>query len=219
MLSLTIAQKISIWILPLLFAITLHEAAHAWVAAKCGDSTAKMLGRLTINPLAHIDPLGTLFVPIVIGVLSQFQFIFGWAKPVPINWHQLRHPRRDMVLVALAGPLSNFLMAFLWAAGLKAATMLQPETSNVALFLLFTSQAGILINLILGFLNLLPIPPLDGSRIVMGMLSPKQSFHYQKMELYGFLILLLLLATGLVGIIINPLLSWSYSALILIFHL
>ena len=219
MLTLTLIQKIAVWAVPVLLAITLHVAAHAWVASLCGDTTAKMLGRLSINPLRHIDLIGTVAVPILVAVLSQFQFIFGWAKPVPINWARLQKPRRDMALVAAAGPISNLLMALIWAACFKIATMLHPETSVPALFLLLVGQAGVLINLVLAFLNLIPIPPLDGSRIVFSLLPPRQAAHYLKIEPFGFYILIALMFTGVLGWILDPLISWSLSVISMLFTL
>jgi Zn-dependent protease len=219
MLTLTLIQKIAVWAIPVMLAITLHEAAHAWAANRCGDSTAKMLGRLSINPVRHIDLIGTIIVPIAVAVLSGFHFIFGWAKPVPINWKLLRKPRRDSALVAAAGPLSNFLMAILWVSTLKLATLLHPETSKTGLFILLAAQAGILINLILAFLNLIPVPPLDGSRIVASLLPPKQAWYYLKLEPYGFFILVALLFTGLLGWFLQPLLEWSYNFLYTLFKL
>ena len=217
--ALTLAQNVAVWAVPVLLAITLHEAAHAWVANRCGDPTAKRLGRLSINPLRHIDPIGTILVPILIGVLTQFQFIFGWAKPVPINWMLLRKPRRDTALVAAAGPISNLIMTILWATCFKIATMLHPETSHISLFMLLTAQAGILINLVLAFLNFIPIPPLDGSRIIASILAPKQAAQYLKLEPFGFFILIALLFTGILNSILNPLLSWSLHFLTIIFNL
>ncbi len=185
MLELTITQQIVVWILPVLFAITLHEAAHALVANYFGDTTAKMLGRLSVNPLRHIDLIGTIIVPIITLMLSGF--VFGWAKPVPINSSQLRNPRRDMVLVSAAGPLSNLVMAIFWALCLKLATTLDPKSSNIALFLLLTSRAGILINLLLAYFNLIPIPPLDGGRVVACLLPTREALIYEKIEPFGFL--------------------------------
>ena len=163
--TLSLIQTMAVWIIPVLLAITLHEAAHAWVANRCGDSTAKMLGRLSINPLRHVDPVGTVLVPIFVAVLSQFQFVFGWAKPVPINWHQLRKPRRDMALVAAAGPVSNIIMALIWASCMKPGLLLNPTSYQIPLFMVLTGQAGVMINLVFAILNLLPVPPLDGSRV------------------------------------------------------
>ena len=209
MQTLTVIQLIAIWIVPVLFAITLHEAAHAWIANLCGDATAKLLGRLSINPLKHIDPIGTVLIPILVGVLSGFQFVFGWAKPVPINWYKLRKPRRDMALVAVAGPVANILMAFVWALCAKLGALLNPDASLVALFILLTGEAGIIINLVLCFLNLIPIPPLDGSKILASLLPPRLATHYQKLEPFGFLILCILLFSGVLGLLINSPLSWS----------
>lgn len=219
MLSLTIIQKIAVWVLPVLFAITLHEAAHAYVAYRCGDTTAKMLGRLSLNPLRHVDLIGTILVPLVVGALSQFQFVFGWAKPVPINWNQLRNPRRDMILVTAAGPLANLAMAILWASCLKMTIISSSTLSHVALFLLLSSQAGILINLLLTFLNLIPIPPLDGSRIVASLLPSRYAFHYLRIEPFGFLILVALMLTGILGMLLNPLLDWSIAFIKYIFNI
>lgn len=215
----TLIQQICIWALPVLLAITLHEAAHAYVANRCGDTTAKMLGRLSLNPIRHIDPVGTVIMPIVAGLLTNFSLVLGYAKPVPINWSQLRNPRRDMILVTLAGPCSNFLMAFLWAGGFKIATLLHPEASTPALFLLFTSRAGMIINLVLAFLNLIPIPPLDGSRVVSSMLPARQAMLYAKMEPYGFLILIILIFTGILGTILTPLIYGGLTVLNMIYQL
>jgi len=215
----TLIQQICIWAVPVLLAITLHEAAHAYVANRCGDNTAKMFGRLSLNPLRHIDPVGTVLMPVLIGVLTQFNFVIGYAKPVPINWSLLRHPRRDMILVTLAGPFSNFLMAFLWAGAFKIATLLHPEIYMPALFLLVSARAGMIINLVLAFLNLLPIPPLDGSRVVTSLLPPRQAMIYARIEPYGFLILILLVLTGVLGIILTPLINLGLTTLSLIFQL
>lgn len=219
MQTLTLIQKIAVWAIPVLLAITLHEAAHAWVANRCGDSTAKMLGRLSMNPFRHIDFIGTIIVPVVVAVLSQFQFIFGWAKPVPINWSRLHKPRRDTGLVAAAGPISNLIMAILWSVCLKIASMFHPETSRPILFLLLTAQAGIIINLILAFLNLIPVPPLDGSRIIVSLLPPRQAIQYLRLEPFGFIILIALLFTGILGWILNPLLTWSLHLINSLFNL
>lgn len=219
MLTLTIIQKIAIWAIPVIFAITLHEAAHAYVANHYGDSTAKMLGRLSLNPIRHIDLIGTVLVPIVVAFATQFQFVFGWAKPVPINWQQLNNPKRDMALVAFAGPAANFIMVVFWAICFKIAIFLNPQTFTPALFLLLTAQAGILINLILAFINLIPVPPLDGSRIVAGFLPPRLEMNYMRLEPFGLLILLALLFTGALGWLIGPLIYGSYSIIKLIFNI
>ncbi len=219
MLTLTLIQKIVVWVIPVLLAITLHEAAHAWVANRCGDHTAKMLGRLSINPLRHVALVGTIIVPLVVAILSQFQFIFGWAKPVPVDWSKLHNPRRDMGFVAIAGPLSNFIMALLWAGLFKIATLLHPETSRPILFLLLTAQAGVIVNLVVAFVNMLPIPPLDGSRIIASLLPLRQAIFYLKIERYGLFILIALLFTGLLSNLLGPALSWAIAMINILFNL
>jgi Zn-dependent protease len=218
-MTLSLTQKIAVWIIPVLFAITLHEAAHAWMANRCGDTTAKQLGRLSLNPLKHVDLFGTLLVPLMVGLLMQFQFIFGWAKPVPVRWENLRRPRLDTALVTAAGPVANLIMAIMWALCYKIGFYLNPQTSTSALFLLLTAQAGITINLILAVLNLLPIPPLDGSRIVASMLPAKYAEYYMRLEPFGFIILLLLLVTGILGRILEPILNVVSYLLITTFNL
>lgn len=213
MLELSLIQKIAIWAIPVLLAITLHEAAHAFVAYRLGDSTAKMLGRLSLNPIKHIDPVGTIVFPLIVGFLSSFHFVFGYAKPVPINFNQLRNPRRDMALVTIAGPLANFVMALLWGLLLKLSIALGIQSSMVVLFLFLSAQAGIAINLILAFLNLIPIPPLDGSRVVASLLPPRYAYYYLRAEPFGFLILIVLLFTGVLGAILNPLYRMGIVAL------
>ncbi len=215
----TLVQQVCIWALPIVLSITLHEAAHAYVANRCGDTTAKMLGRLSLNPLRHIDPVGTILIPILMGVLTHFNFVIGYAKPVPINWNQLHNPRRDMILVTLAGPFANLLMAFIWAAGFKLAINMHPESSMAALFLLVTARAGMIINLVLAALNLLPIPPLDGSRVVSSLLPPRKAMIYERIEPYGFFILILLMFTGILNYLLTPLISIGLSALTAIFQL
>ncbi|WP_058534609.1 site-2 protease family protein [Legionella saoudiensis] len=215
----TLIQQVCIWALPVLLAITLHEAAHAYVANLCGDTTAKMFGRLSLNPIRHIDLIGTILIPILVGVLTSFQFVIGYAKPVPINWSRFKHPRRDMILVTLAGPFANIFMAFLWAAAFKIATFLSPETSMPALFLLMSARAGMVINIVLAALNLLPLPPLDGSRVVSSLLPPRQAMAYAQIEPYGFYILLLLMVTGLLNYIMAPLINIGFFVLSTIFKL
>lgn len=209
MLQLSIIQMICIWIIPMLFAITLHEAAHGFVAYRCGDNTARAMGRLSLNPMVHLDPIGSVVMPLVMAVLSGFQFIFGWAKPVPVQWHRLKHPQRDMVKVALAGPAANFIMALLWSWLAKVGFGFHPETSSLALFLVLTGQAGVSINLMLGWLNLIPLPPLDGSRVVRVLLPAHYADHYDQMEPYGVWILMFLLFTGVLGRVLMPLVHGS----------
>ena len=204
-----IIHLIAVIILPLLFAITLHEAAHGWVASKLGDKTTLMMGRVTLNPVKHIDPVGTLILPILMLILSKFTFAFGWAKPVPVAWQNLRKPRRDMSLVALAGPFANLLMAFLWAAIAKLSITLGSGAEDlilrkVTVFFYIAGIFGILINAVLIILNLIPLPPLDGSRIVSAILPPRAAYGYSKIEPYGIWILLGLLVFGLLGRILLP---------------
>ncbi len=197
-------QKLAVWALPVLFAITLHEVAHGWMARRLGDPTAMMLGRLSLNPLRHIDPIGTVLVPALLLALGGV--IFGWAKPVPVTWENLRHPRRDMALVGLAGPVANLLMAVAWALLLKLSFALSAQGLEwVAVPLAYMAAAGITINVILMALNLLPLPPLDGSRVVAGFLPPRWAEAYGRIEPYGFLILLTLLVTGILGRVLWPL--------------
>ena len=200
--ELTIIQKIAVWALPLLFAITVHEVAHGWMARRLGDSTAYMLGRLTLNPIKHIDPVGTILVPGILLVMGGF--IFGWAKPVPVNWRNLRNPNRDMMLVAAAGPISNLVMALGWGIVLKIGLGLTGGMPTLGMPLVYMGGAGIFINLILMVLNLLPIPPLDGSKILSGLLPPRLAFQYNRLEGVGFFILLALLATGALSSILGP---------------
>jgi Zn-dependent protease len=200
-------QSVAVAILPLIFAITLHEAAHGWVASKCGDKTALMMGRVTLNPVKHIDLLGTIIIPMALLFIGGF--IFGWAKPVPVAWQNLKHPRRDMVLVALAGPATNLLMAFIWAAVAKCALLYfinssQPWIATTGQFLQAAAGFGILINCVLLVLNLLPIPPLDGSRVISSILPAKAAHLYEKVEAFGIWILLGLLAFGVLSLILWP---------------
>jgi Zn-dependent protease len=193
-------QKIAVWILPVVFAITAHEVAHGWMARRHGDNTAWMLGRLTLNPLKHIDPIGTLLLPGLL-LLANAGFVFGWAKPVPVDARNLRNPKRDMALVALAGPAANLLMALGWALLARLGVLIGVEF--ISLPLIYTGVAGISINLVLGLLNLLPIPPLDGSRILTGLLPDYWAWQYNRFERYGFIILLLLLMTNVLGLILG----------------
>lgn len=194
-------QRIAIWALPVLLAITVHEVAHGWVALRLGDRTAQMLGRLTLNPIKHIDPVGTLLVPGLLLLIGGF--VFGWAKPVPVTWDNLRNPKRDMAIVAAAGPLSNFIMAVMWAILLKVGVSVGASWSWFSQPLVMMAQAGITINLILMVLNLVPIPPLDGGRIAVGMLPGPWAWRVSRIEPYGMFIVLGLLVTGV--------LSWLMS--------
>jgi Zn-dependent protease len=199
-----IIHIIAVIILPLLFAITLHEAAHGWIASKLGDKTALMMGRVTLNPIKHIDWFGTVILPIIMLVVTKFTFAFGWAKPVPVTWQNLKNPRRDMAFVAIAGPGANLMMALFWAAIAKIALVWGTgATSNIAIqttkFFYAAGLFGINMNIILMILNLIPIPPLDGSRIVSSVLPPRWVHTYERIEPYGIWILLALLLFGILG--------------------
>ncbi len=201
MLELTLIQKIAVWALPVIFAITVHEVAHGWVANRLGDPTARMLGRLTLNPIKHIDPIGTVLIPAILLALPG-GIIFGWAKPVPVTAQNLKNPRRDMAIVAAAGPAVNLIMAVLWALVARFAQFLPSE--SLAMPLTYMGFAGISINILLAVLNLLPIPPLDGGRVVSNLLPPRASAQYDQIEPYGFFILLGLIITGALGYLLGP---------------
>jgi len=212
-------STVAIWALPVLLAITLHEAAHGYVARHFGDPTADMLGRITLNPLKHIDPVGTLLVPgliLAIGAMTGGTgFLFGWAKPVPVVFSNLRHPKKDMLWVAAAGPGANLIMTLMWALLLKLAIVMPDNGYRMALASM--ADAGITINLILMLLNLLPIPPLDGGRIAVSLLPMPQAAAFAKIEPYGFPILILLLITGVLGQILGPLIGFFGYFLSLVF--
>jgi Zn-dependent protease len=198
---------IVLWAVPVVFAITLHEAAHGYVAMLFGDRTAYMLGRVTLNPLKHIDPVGTIAVPgflIAVSVLTKAPlFIFGWAKPVPVNFDALRNPKRDMFWVAGAGPTANFAMALAWGIALKVTL---PDGAFPSDGLMEMSEAGVQVNLMLMALNLLPILPLDGGRLVVSLLPRSLANGYARLEPYGFMVVVALLATGILGVLMRPLL-------------
>ena len=202
MLQVSTVQQISAWVMPVLLAITVHETAHGWVARRFGDKTAEMLGRLTLNPIKHIDPVGTILVPAVM-LLLPGGFVFGWAKPVPVDWRNFKHPKQDMAWVAVAGPASNLLMALVWALAARVALGLSAD-NWIALPLLFMGVAGIFINTILMVLNLLPLPPLDGGRVVTGLLPAPYAYQFARIEPYGFFILVALLMTGVLSIVMWP---------------
>jgi len=217
-MQLTSIQTVSIWILPILFAVTVHEAAHGYVAYLLGDKTASVLGRLTLNPAKHIDVFGTIVVPITL-LLFNIGVILGWAKPVPVNAYNFNNPRRDMALVALAGPSSNFVMAIIWAAITKGSTILLVHNFPGALAIHFMGAAGISINLMLMILNLLPIPPLDGSHIIAGILPRAIAVGYERIAPYGFFILLALLYLRIIDIIMVPAIQFLYSFISALFGL
>lgn len=208
-MELSLIQKIAVFAIPVIFAITLHEAAHGYIAMKFGDKTAWMLGRVTANPLKHIDPVGTIGLPLFLLLMSKLAggpaFLFGWAKPVPVNFSALRHPKRDMVWVAAAGPVANLLMALIWGLLIQTGQLMHNGFASAPLMLM--GAAGIFINAILAALNLLPLPPLDGGRIAVGLLPRGPSMALARMEPYGFFILIALMFTGLLSFLTIPLMS------------
>ncbi|MGE3320529.1 MAG: site-2 protease family protein [Candidatus Berkiella sp.] len=210
-----IIQNICIWALPVLFAITLHEAAHGYVAHKLGDHTAYLLGRVSANPLKHIDPIGTIVIPLILMLTSPF--IFGWAKPVPVDGRNLKNPRWDMAWVALAGPLSNFLMALIWTGFLKLGLYLVQQKVVFGVPLALMGKAGLAINLVLMVLNLIPFPPLDGSRLLSAVLPQRAAYRFNQIERYGFLILLALAVAGVLTKIIVPPVQWLSLLILNIF--
>lgn len=211
-MELTFIQKLSVYALPVIFAITVHEAAHGYVARHFGDMTAHNQGRITLNPLKHIDPFGTILLPALTLFLGGI--LFGWAKPVPVDFSRLRHPKQDMLWVAAAGPMSNLAMALLWALTLKISPAF---SESIAVPLALMGQAGIAINVVLMVLNLLPLPPLDGGRIAVSLLPRELAFRYARIEPYGFMILLLLLFTGVLSMIMSPLIYGTISMISRIF--
>lgn len=198
-----IIQTLAIYAIPVIFAITLHEAAHGYVARHFGDPTAWQLGRITLNPLKHIDPIGTLLVPALL-YISQTGFLFGWAKPVPVDFGRLRRPKQDMLWVAAAGPGANLVMALGWAVVLKLAVVMPEHAYSLPLAEM--ARAGLMVNAILMLLNLLPLPPLDGGRIAVSLLPPRAAWRFAQIERYGFFILIALLFLGVLNDILTPLL-------------
>ncbi len=211
-MELTLVQKIAVSALPIVFAITVHEAAHGYAAKYFGDSTAEKLGRITLNPIKHIDLIGTILLPAM--TLMAGGVLFGWAKPVPVNFANLRNPKKDMLWVAAAGPASNFVMAIFWAIMLNFSSGM-PESA--AQFLSHMSWVGISINLVLMVLNLLPLPPLDGGRIAVSLLPMNLAVKLSQVEKYGFVILIALLFTGILGKIISPIINFFAQIILSIF--
>ena len=214
----TLIQRILIWAIPLIFAVTFHEMAHGWVASLRGDQTAKRLGRLSPNPLRHVDPVGTVLVPAVLFLLHA-GFLFGWAKPVPVDWRNLKRPRLDMALVAVAGPAANIVMALIWAMVAKVALVSVASHPWIVQVLFAMGTAGIAVNLMLAIFNLIPIPPLDGSRIVSRLLKPAWAYHYDKIERYSIWILMILLATHILSAILSPILRVALGIVLHLFGL
>ncbi len=203
-------QTVALYALPVLFAITVHEAAHGYAARHFGDNTAYALGRITLNPLKHIDPMGTILMPLLMYFATSGAFLFGYAKPVPVRFGNLRNPKRDMIWVALAGPAANFIQAFLWGAllfVLKGADVSEP-------FFLKMAQGGILVNVVMFVFNLFPLPPLDGGRILVGLLPYRQAVWVSRVEPWGFFIVMGLVIAGVVSSLwMQPLMGLTYGLL------
>ena len=231
-----LVQTVAIYALPVLFAITLHEAAHGYVARHFGDMTAHAQGRISVNPLRHIDLIGTILVPLLILFVTTGKFLFGWAKPVPVNYSALRKPRQHMAWVAAAGPAANLAMAVLWVVALRAGISLSDRAeawtevarqfgtgglidavlrhgNGAAELMIGVGAAGVLVNLIFMLLNLLPIPPLDGGRIVTSLLPSRAAWRFAKIEPWGVPILLLLLFTNVLSLVLGPLVFESEALL------
>jgi Zn-dependent protease len=203
-------QTVAIYALPVLFAITVHEAAHGYAARHFGDNTAWTLGRVTLNPLKHIDPIGTIAMPLLLYFATSGAFLFGYAKPVPVDFGKLRNPKRDMIWVALAGPASNFLQAFLWAVLLVALAAFGSQER----FFIQMAKAGVLVNLVMWAFNLFPLPPLDGGRVLAGLLPRRQAQWLGRVEPWGFFIVMALVIAGIVGTYwLRPLISFGYLVL------
>ncbi|MFM8547974.1 MAG: site-2 protease family protein [Betaproteobacteria bacterium] len=218
-MNLSLPQLIAVYAIPVVLAITLHEAAHAWLASRLGDPTARLQGRVSANPFRHVDPVGTLLVPALIllagKLLGAGGMLFGWAKPVPVDASAFRSPRRDLGLVAAAGPGANILMAIAWALLFKLLIVFEIGVE----FLLLMSQAGILCNIGLAALNLLPVPPLDGGRIVASVLPLPAAIVWYRLERYGLLIVLALLASGLLGAVLSPAIRFGIDMISWLFNL
>jgi Zn-dependent protease len=205
-----LVQTVLIYALPVLFAITVHEAAHGYVARYLGDNTAYAAGRVTLNPFNHIDPMGTILMPLLLYFATSGAFLFGYAKPVPVNFAALRHPKRDMVWVALAGPASNFIQAILWAV---AFTVLA-SSGVTERFFMEMCKAGVLVNLVMWAFNLFPLPPLDGGRVLVGLLPFRAALAVSRIEPWGFFIVLGLVVAGVVGTYwLRPLIDIGYAAI------
>lgn len=209
-MSSNLIQTVLIYTLPVLFAITVHEAAHGYVARWLGDNTAYMMGRMTLNPIKHIDPMGTILMPLLLYFATSGAFLFGYAKPVPVNFSQLRHPKRDMVWVALAGPASNFAQAILWAV----LFIVLAGSGLTERFWLEMCKAGVLVNLVMWAFNLFPLPPLDGGRIAVGLLPHRMASAFSRIEPWGFFIVMALVIAGVVSNFwLRPLITLGYAIL------
>jgi Zn-dependent protease len=205
-----LVQTVLVYALPVLFAITVHEAAHGYAARHFGDPTATVLGRVTLNPLPHIDPVGTILMPLLLYFATSGAFLFGYAKPVPVDFARLRRPKRDMVWVALAGPASNFVQALVWALGLVLLAALDVDET----FFVKMCEAGVLVNLVMWAFNLFPLPPLDGGRILVGLLPWRQAHLVARIEPWGFFIVMGLVLAGVVGSLwLRPLMALGSAAI------
>lgn len=208
----SLIQTIAVYAIPVLFGITLHEAAHGYVARYFGDPTADQAGRISLNPTRHIDPIGTIVVPLFLLISTKLLggagLLFGWAKPVPVNWSRLRNPKKDILWVALAGPASNLLMGILWAIALRIQVSLGIDPSD---FWARMAIAGVQVNLVLMALNLVPLPPLDGGRIMYSLLPQAYANQYARLEPYGMLILIVLMFTGVLWVILQPFLTFGQA--------
>jgi Zn-dependent protease len=212
-MELNLAQVIAIYAIPVVLAITLHEASHGYVALRFGDTTAYAAGRVSLNPMRHIDPVGTVAFPLALLAIAKLlgggALLFGWAKPVPVNFGNLRHPKRDMLWVAAAGPLANLAMALFWALMLKLGQA--TAGSYYGLPLMLMGAAGVFINVIFMVLNLVPLPPLDGGRMLVSVLPRRLAHRFSRIEPYGFAILVVLLVTGVLGVVLWPLIASAMS--------
>jgi Zn-dependent protease len=218
-MELNVVQVIAIYAIPVVLAITLHEASHGYVAMRFGDTTAYAAGRVSLNPIRHIDPIGTIALPLVLLAIGKLLggggILFGWAKPVPVNFSNLRDPKRDMLWVAAAGPLSNLAMALIWAVALKVG--ISAQGNAYALPLALMGAAGVFINVIIMVLNLLPLPPLDGGRILVSLLPHRAARAVSRLEPYGFVILIVLLFTGMLGLVLWPVINGAMSLIASVF--